>query len=44
LVGSGPVAARATVRWIIGDESGASATRRIHILVKPARPDLVSIS
>jgi P-type conjugative transfer protein TrbG len=43
LVGSGPVAAGDTVRWIIGDtESGAGITRRIHILVKPTRPDLVS--
>ncbi|ASC05944.1 conjugal transfer protein TrbG [Acetobacter pasteurianus IFO 3283-22] len=32
LVGSGPVAAGDTVRWIIGDtESGAGATKRIHI-------------
>ena len=43
LVGSGPVAAGDTVRWIIGDtESGTGPTRRIHILVKPTRPDLVS--
>jgi type IV secretory pathway VirB9-like protein len=43
LVGSGPVAAGDTVRWIIGDtESGAGPTKRIHILVKPARPDLIS--
>jgi type IV secretion system protein TrbG len=41
LVGSGPVAAGDTVRWIIGDtESGAGSTKRIHILVKPTRPDL----
>jgi type IV secretion system protein VirB9 len=41
LVGSGPVAAGDTVRWIIGDtESGAGATRQVHILVKPTRPDL----
>jgi type IV secretory pathway VirB9-like protein len=41
LVGSGPVAAGDTVRWIIGDtESGAGATKRVHILVKPTRPDL----
>ena len=41
LVGSGPVAAGDTVRWIIGDtESGAGATKKIHILVKPIRPDL----
>ena len=42
LVGSGPVAAGDTVRWIIGDtEGGTGPTRRIHILVKPTRPDLV---
>jgi type IV secretion system protein TrbG len=43
LTGSGPVAAGDTVRWIIGDtESGASAAKRVHILVKPSRPDLVT--
>ena len=43
LVGTGPVAAGDTVRWIIGDtESGAGATKRVHILVKPTRPDLVT--
>jgi type IV secretion system protein VirB9 len=43
LAGTGPVAAGDTVRWIIGDtESGAGPTRRIHILVKPTRPDLMS--
>ena len=41
LVGSGPVAAGDTVRWIIGDtESGTGPDKRIHILVKPTRPDL----
>ncbi|MEE9925989.1 MAG: P-type conjugative transfer protein TrbG [Brucella anthropi] len=41
LVGSGPVAAGDTVRWIIGDtESGAGASKQVHILVKPTRPDL----
>ncbi len=41
LVGSGPVAAGDTVRWIIGDTvSGTGATARVHILVKPTRPDL----
>jgi P-type conjugative transfer protein TrbG len=41
LVGSGPVAAGDTVRWIIGNtESGVSASKRVHILVKPTRPDL----
>ena len=41
LVGPGPVAAGDTVRWIIGDTvSGTGATARVHILVKPTRPDL----
>ncbi|MDX8457883.1 P-type conjugative transfer protein TrbG [Mesorhizobium humile] len=41
LVGSGPVAAGDTVRWIIGDtESGAGERLQVHILVKPTRPDL----
>jgi type IV secretion system protein TrbG len=41
LVGSGPVAAGDTVRWIIGDtESGSGDRRQVHILVKPTRPDL----
>lgn len=43
LVGSGPVAAGDTVRWVIGDtESGTGPTKRMHILVKPTRPDLVT--
>ncbi|KXV66377.1 P-type conjugative transfer protein TrbG [Gluconobacter oxydans] len=43
LVGSGPVAAGDTVRWIIGDtESGAGMSKRIHILLKPTRPDLTT--
>ncbi len=43
LTGSGPVAAGDTVRWIIGDtESGSGASKRVHILVKPTRPDLIS--
>jgi type IV secretion system protein VirB9 len=43
LVGSGPVAAGDTVRWIIGDtESGTGQTKRVHIAVKPTRPDLVT--
>ncbi|WP_116970601.1 P-type conjugative transfer protein TrbG, partial [Blastomonas sp. UPD001] len=41
LVGPGPIAAGDTVRWIIGDTvSGSGPTARIHILVKPMRPDL----
>jgi type IV secretion system protein VirB9 len=43
LVGSGPVAAGDTVRWVIGDtESGTGPTKRMHILVKPTRPDLLT--
>ncbi len=43
LVGSGPVAAGDTVRWIIGDtESGTGATKVVHILVKPTRAELMS--
>lgn len=41
LVGSGPVAAGDTVRWIIGDtESGTASSKQVHILVKPTRADL----
>ena len=41
LVGSGPVAAGDTVRWIIGDtESGTGENKQVHILVKPTRPEL----
>jgi len=43
LVGSGPVAAGDTVRWIIGDtQSGSGATLQVHILVKPTRADLIT--
>ncbi|WP_425442439.1 P-type conjugative transfer protein TrbG [Sphingopyxis indica] len=43
LVGPGPVAAGDTVRWIIGDTlSGAGTSRRVHILVKPTRPDIMT--
>ncbi|WP_048649008.1 P-type conjugative transfer protein TrbG [Nitratireductor soli] len=43
LVGSGPVAAGDTVRWIIGDtQSGSGPTLQVHILVKPTRPDLMT--
>jgi type IV secretion system protein VirB9 len=35
LVGSGPVAAGDTVRWM-------GAAKRIHILIKPTRPELIS--
>lgn len=41
LVGSGPVAAGDTVRWIIGDTTaGTGAQTRVHILVKPTRANL----
>ncbi|WP_438816437.1 P-type conjugative transfer protein TrbG [Taklimakanibacter lacteus] len=41
LVGSGPVAAGDTVRWIVGDTvSGSGQNQQVHILVKPTRPDL----
>jgi type IV secretion system protein TrbG len=43
LVGSGPIAAGDTVRWIIGDtESGTANAKRVHILVKPTRPDVIT--
>lgn len=43
LIGPGPVAAGDTVRWIIGDTlSGTGPTQRVHILVKPTRPGLVT--
>lgn len=43
LTGAGPIAAGDTARWIIGDtESGSGTARRVHILVKPTRPDLAT--
>lgn len=43
LTGAGPIAAGDTARWIIGDtESGSGATRRVHVLVKPTRPDITT--
>jgi type IV secretion system protein TrbG len=43
LVGTGPVAAGDTVRWVIGDtESGSGSTKRIHILLKPTQPGLTT--
>ncbi|MGO4712171.1 P-type conjugative transfer protein TrbG [Bradyrhizobium sp. 2TAF24] len=43
LTGAGPIAAGDTARWIIGDtESGSGVTRRVHVLVKPSRPDLTT--
>lgn len=43
LTGTGPIAAGDTARWIIGDtESGSGITRRVHVLVKPTRPDITT--
>lgn len=43
LVGPGPVAAGDTVRWMIGDTlSGSGEGERVHILVKPTRPDIAT--
>ncbi|KYH01541.1 P-type conjugative transfer protein TrbG [Bradyrhizobium sp. DOA1] len=43
LIGSGPVAAGDTVRWVVGDtESGSSDERRVHIMVKPTRPAIAT--
>lgn len=43
LVGPGPVAAGDTARWMIGDTlSGSGATQRVHILIKPTRPDIAT--
>ncbi|WP_265519265.1 P-type conjugative transfer protein TrbG [Nitratireductor luteus] len=41
LTGTGPIAAGDTTRWIIGDTtSGSGTNRRVHVLVKPTRPDI----
>jgi P-type conjugative transfer protein TrbG len=43
LVGSGPIAAGDTVRWVTGDtESGAGASKKVHILIKPTRAALTT--
>ncbi|MBO6767370.1 MAG: P-type conjugative transfer protein TrbG [Erythrobacter sp.] len=43
LVGPGPVAAGDTARWMIADTlSGSGETQRVHILVKPTRPDIAT--
>ncbi|MEW6631695.1 MAG: P-type conjugative transfer protein TrbG [Pseudomonadota bacterium] len=43
LTGEGPIAAGDTARWIIGDtESGSGTTRRVHVLVKPSRSDIMT--
>lgn len=41
LTGAGPIAAGDTARWIIGDtQSGSGREQRVHILIKPTRPDI----
>lgn len=43
LTGAGPIGAGDTARWIIGDtESGSGPHRRVHVLVKPTRPDITT--
>ena len=43
LVGSGPVAAGDTARWVIGDTiSGAGDQRRVHVMVKPTAAGLAT--
>lgn len=43
LTGDGPIAAGDTARWIIGDTtSGSGSAERVHILVKPTRPDIAT--
>ena len=43
LVGSGPLAAGDTARWIIGDTvSGSGADQRVHVLVKPSATGLTT--
>lgn len=43
LIGEGPIAAGDTARWIIGDtRSGSGRTERVHILVKPTRPEIAT--
>lgn len=43
LVGSGPVAAGDTARWVIGDTiSGQGAGRRVHVMIKPTAAGLAT--
>jgi type IV secretion system protein VirB9 len=43
LVGSGPVAAGDTARWVIGDTvSGSGAQRRVHVMIKPTAANLAT--
>lgn len=44
LTGAGPIAAAANAGWIVGNgASGSGTSRRVHILVKPTRPDVAPI-
>lgn len=43
LVGTGPIAAGDTARWVIGDTtSGEGTAQRVHVLVKPTLPGLAT--
>lgn len=43
LVGSGPVAAGDTARWVIGDtSSGQGGARRVHVMIKPTAVGLAT--
>ncbi|MBI1687047.1 P-type conjugative transfer protein TrbG [Caulobacter hibisci] len=43
LVGSGPVAAGDTARWVIGDTiSGQGGQRRVHVMIKPTASGLAT--
>ena len=43
LIGSGPIAAGDTARWIIGDTiSGSGREQRVQILIKPTSPDITT--
>ena len=43
LVGTGPIAAGDTARWVIGDTiSGEGETRRVHVMLKPIQAGLAT--
>lgn len=43
LVGTGPIAAGDTARWVVGDTiSGEGETRRVHVMLKPTELGLVT--
>lgn len=43
LVGTGPIAAGDTARWVIGDTtSGEGETRRVHVMLKPVEAGLAT--